>query len=133
MIGPERAEVLPAQGIALGKGKDDTKRVGPTDQPFAIMDSDKKAKLKAWHEQEKKKLLDSIPMSHADLRDLFALLDREDASPCDHTLRETIEFLEKRKLDVDKIVPWLQEHGGYCDCEVIYNVESEFGELIDDN
>jgi hypothetical protein len=97
------------------------------------MDKDKKAKLKAWRDQQEQQLRDSIPMSHVDLRDLFALLDREDAPPCDHTLRETIAFLNERKLDLEKIIPWLREHGGYCDCEVIYNVEDTFGEIVDDN
>ena len=70
-----------------------------------------------------------MPKHH--LKELFDFLDREGASPCDHTLRETIEFLRERDLDVGRIVPWLQEHGGYCDCEVIYNVEDIFGEIVD--
>jgi hypothetical protein len=94
------------------------------------MDKDKKAKLKAWREQQNQQLLDSIPMRRADLRDLFDWLDREDLPPCDHTLRETVLFLQDRKLDVEKIVPWLQSHGGYCDCEVIYNVEDKFQDII---
>ncbi len=85
---------------------------------------------KAWKEQERQKLIASIPMSHQDLRDLFSHLDRESAPQCDHTLRETIEFLQKRGLEVGRIVPWLREYGGYCDCEVIYNVDDKFGEIV---
>jgi len=29
-------------------------------------------------------------------------------------------------LDEDRIIPWLEEHGGGCDCEVLANVEEEF-------
>ena len=85
---------------------------------------------KAWQEQEHQKLVASIPLPHEDLRALFDHLDREEAPQCDHTLRETIQFLQKRRLDVERIVPWLREHGGYCDCEVIYNVADEFGEIV---
>jgi hypothetical protein len=85
---------------------------------------------KAWKQQEQQKLVASIPMPHQDLRDLFDHLDREGAPQCDHTLRETIEFLKKRGLDVERIVPWLREYGGYCDCEVIFNVDDKFGEIV---
>ena len=97
------------------------------------MDQDKKGKLTAWREQQDRELRDSIPMPCADLRDLFALLDREDAPTCDHTLRETTLFLQQHNLDIEKIVPWLQSHGGYCDCEVIYNVQDKFQDLINDD
>lgn len=93
-------------------------------------DARKEELRKAWKEQEQAKLVASIPMPHQDLRDLFDHLDREGAPECDHTLRETVEFLQKRELDVEHIVSWLREHGGYCDCEVIYNVEEKFGEIV---
>jgi hypothetical protein len=85
---------------------------------------------KAWKQREHQKLVASIPMPQSDLRALFDFLDREDAPQCDNTLQETIQFLQQRGLDVERIVPWLQEHGGYCDCEVIYNVDNEFGEIV---
>jgi hypothetical protein len=85
---------------------------------------------KAWKEQERQKLIASIPIPQQDLRDLFDYLDRENPAPCDHTLRETLEFLKKRGLDAERIVPWLREHGGYCDCEVIFNVDDKFGEIV---
>lgn len=40
------------------------------------------------------------------------------------------EYLRQRRLDVERIVPWLRAHGGYCDCEVLYNVVDEFGEIV---
>ena len=86
---------------------------------------------KAWRQQERRKLTDSIPMPTQDLRELFDHLDQESESGCDHTLRLTTEFLQKRGLNVDRIVPWLHEHGGYCDCEVLANVEDKFDEIIE--
>jgi hypothetical protein len=93
-------------------------------------DANKDALKKAWREQENQKLLASLPLSTEDLKELFDYLDRPNPPPCDHTLRDTIRFLEKKKLDVQRIVPWLKEHGGYCDCEVIYNVDDKFADLI---
>jgi hypothetical protein len=93
-------------------------------------DPRKEALKKAWKHQEHQKLLDSIPMSHNDLRDLFDFLDRPDPPQCDHTLRETISFLTRRNLAVEPIVSWLRENGGYCDCEVIYNVDNAFGPMV---
>ena len=71
-----------------------------------------------------------MPISKDDLKDLFDYLDRPNPPPCDHTLQDTIKFLQKRNLDVDKIVPWLNEYGGFCDCEVIYNVDDAWGEYV---
>ena len=85
---------------------------------------------KAWKAQEQQTLITSIPLPHEDLRALFEHLEHAGAPQCDHTLRETIKFLQKRRLDVERIVPWLQKHGGYCDCEVIYNVADRFGEVV---
>lgn len=85
---------------------------------------------KAWQDQERQTLISSIPMTHEDLRALFDFLDREDAPQCDHSLRETVQFLQQRDLDVDRIVRWLREYGGYCDCEVIYNVDDKFGGIV---
>jgi len=85
---------------------------------------------KAWREQERQRLTASIPMPSQDVRDLFDHLNQESGSGCDHTLRLTTEFLQKRGLDVGRIVPWLHEHGGYCDCEVLANVEDKFGEIV---
>jgi hypothetical protein len=96
-----------------------------------MSDDARKAELKkAWKKQERQKLIASIPMPHQVLRDLFDHLDQESASGCDHTLRLTTAFLQKRGLDVERIVPWLRDHGGYCDCEVLANVEDKFGEII---
>ena len=85
---------------------------------------------KAWRQRERLKLAASIPMPRQDLRDLFEHLDREGAAECDHTLRVTTEFLQKRGLDPARVIPWLHEHGGYCDCEVLANVEDEFSAIL---
>jgi hypothetical protein len=94
-------------------------------------DDRKKELGKAWRAQQRQTIVDSIPLPHADLNALFDYLDRDGCPPCDHSLRGTIQFLRERNLQMDPIVAWLREHGGYCDCEVLANVEETFGPLID--
>jgi hypothetical protein len=85
---------------------------------------------KAWREQENQKLVASIPMPKEVLGELFDHLDEALCESCDHSLRFTIAYLQSKKLEVERVVPWLREHGGYCDCEVLANVEEKFGGLI---
>jgi hypothetical protein len=71
-----------------------------------------------------------MPISKAHLRELFDLLEstlferRGDTiwCHCDHTFRHSREFLRSRSLPEDTITEWFGEYGGFCDCEVAYNV-----------
>ncbi len=95
------------------------------------MNKDDKKKLKSQYKKnEQETLRASIPMEIDQLKALLSYLNRDDAPECDHTLRETVEFLRSRNLDPDTIVPWLLDHGGGCDCEVIYNVYDEVGDIV---
>jgi len=94
-------------------------------------ESDHKRDLKkAWKEQERQRLLASVPIPLTELHKLFDHLDRKDAPACDHTLRDTLTFLRSRGLEEPAIVAWLNEHGGFCDCEVLANVENTFGPFL---
>jgi len=44
-------------------------------------DPRKDALKRAWREQEEKKLVDSIPIPQADLKELFDYLERENSPP----------------------------------------------------
>jgi hypothetical protein len=44
--------------------------------------------------------------------------------------KETTSFFRSRSLDIEEIVPWLHEHGGYCDCEALGNIVDEFEKII---
>jgi hypothetical protein len=68
-----------------------------------------------------------MPMSKAQLAELFDHLDVALGKGCDHTLRFTRAFLSGHDLSEAAIVPWLAEYGGYCDCEVLANVEEHWG------
>ena len=95
-----------------------------------MIDLRKDALKKAWREQENQKLLASIPMPKETLKELFDHLDEMLSEGCEHSLRLTAAFLESKKLDPQRVIPWLHEHGGYCDCEVLANIEAKFGDLI---
>ena len=49
--------------------------------------------------------------------------------PCDHTLSQSRAFLRTVQLDPEKVTPWLNEHGGFCDCEVLYNVSEALDQV----
>ncbi|MBD5131357.1 MAG: DUF2695 domain-containing protein [Clostridiales bacterium] len=58
---------------------------------------------------------------------LFDYLDRElGKRGCNGRLDITVEFLKKNDLDVDKIIDWLADNGGGCNCEVLCNIEEKF-------
>lgn len=43
---------------------------------------------------------------------------------CDHTRKATDARARERGIDVDRLHVGLQEYGGYCDCEVVMNVDA---------
>lgn len=83
---------------------------------------ERKVRLKQWQAAERTDLVASMPLSP---RQLNSLLDYLEANLkfCDHTTKLTDIFLHVEKLDKDSVLPWLADHGGYCDCEVLYNLE----------
>ena len=77
--------------------------------------------------KEKQAFEESLPMSRELFIQLFDYLDaKSEEMGCNHTLRITLEFLESKNVSPDTVVEWLNEKGGYCDCEVLANVEEYF-------
>jgi hypothetical protein len=75
-------------------------------------------------ERERETILSSLPIPLVTLKELFSYLEtKEGEYGCDNTLRATLEFIENENLPKDSLINWLNEHGGYCDCEVLANVE----------
>ena len=67
--------------------------------------------------------LATMPLPLTDLRALFDFLDLAlPQEACDHSVRLTGRFLTERGLDVQRVTAWLQQYGGFCDCEVLANV-----------
>ena len=59
---------------------------------------------------------------------LFELLDAKlHAHGFEHDLKLTEQILSNSDVkDVLSVLAWLEEQGGYCDCEVMANVEQKF-------
>lgn len=87
----------------------------------------RKAMLNQWKEQQRSAARAALPLPDADLRDLFDALDAALANEdCDHSRRLTRAFLESRGLPIEPVFAWLDENGGFCDCEVLANVEEHW-------
>lgn len=50
------------------------------------------------------------------------LIRRLERSPCDNTHRHAKALLKKMGEDVEKVLERFCANGGFCDCEVIWNV-----------
>ena len=82
-----------------------------------------------WRDQQRKSALAALPLPIPELRAMFNMLDVEfPRQGCDHTRRLTRAWLESRGHDVEKVFAWLDTLGGFCDCEILANVE----EKVDD-
>lgn len=73
----------------------------------------------------------SLPMEEKCFVALFHFLEKAlQEHPCNHTLGYTTLFLTENKVpDPEKVISWLTSHEGYCDCEVLYNIEEQFDYL----
>jgi hypothetical protein len=90
----------------------------------------RKRELKATYKaQERAALEAAMPISKSDVHDLFAQLDSSGFT-CDHTLRETNQFLRSRNIDPSAVIPWLHQYGGFCDCEVLANVADQYCSIV---
>jgi malonyl CoA-acyl carrier protein transacylase len=79
--------------------------------------------------QEKENILNSLPISVDKINELFDYLDEQLGEyDCDDTLNLTVNFIEENSLPKDSLISWLNENGGYCDCEVIANIEEIINE-----
>ena len=90
------------------------------------MDPKRKKELKkAFKEQEivdaRKKMV-LFPNQLHELRGHLDVTVSELGIPCDHTLARTTEWAKKAGLDVEKVLTSVRAFGGYCDCEVLFNV-----------
>lgn len=84
---------------------------------------EKKEILKQIREGERKRAFAELPLNRNDFADLFKYLDEALSEACDHTSTKTKAFLDNRNLNRPEVIKWLESNGGYCDCEILNNVE----------
>ncbi len=84
--------------------------------------NDKKALLRAWKEKQKKPYILKKSNAQSLFRYLGKCLEKE---LCDHTLRHTNAWLQKKypgnQEIISQVLVEIQEDGGHCDCEVLMN------------
>lgn len=70
----------------------------------------------------------SLLIDRESFQKLFDYLDAELTDKnCNDTNSLTKTFLLQTNIqNVDEVLEWLTEHGGYCDCEILANIEEQF-------
>ena len=91
------------------------------------------ALIQAMVAEDTKKAIEEMPISLSQLGQLFDHLDVKLENGCDHTPRITTAFLTSNGLSQKRILPWLQDQGGSCDCEILANVEESWESEISKN
>ena len=90
----------------------------------------KKRQLENWSQlsgDERERFIENLPAERERIEDLFDYLDVHLAkTPCSHDLKNTMQFLMERRLNMPRFMSWLNENGAYCDCEILENVEREW-------
>jgi hypothetical protein len=86
----------------------------------------RKAIVREIAQRQRAEAIAAMPISQGYLAQLFDYLDSALAAGCDHSLKLTRQFLQANNLPEATVIPWLGEYGGYCDCEVLANVEQEW-------
>jgi glutamate/tyrosine decarboxylase-like PLP-dependent enzyme len=88
----------------------------------------KKELKKQWQLEQQKKFEESLPISREQFAQLFDRLDEYlEKQGCNHTNILTVNILDDMRVtNKEEVIEWLREHGGYCDCEVLWNVEECF-------
>ncbi|MDF1682202.1 DUF2695 domain-containing protein [Ponticaulis sp.] len=92
---------------------------------------EKKRIKKEIRDRERTQFIESMPFRANELRKVLKQLDRElSKAGCDHTLKKTLYIIRILSIDEDTAVIWLHDHGGYCDCEVLANIEGRFEDAM---
>jgi len=85
----------------------------------------RKEMLREWREQQRAEARAALPLPDDQLQAMFDTLDRELSirGGCDRTRRITQEYLEQCGHSIETVLAWLDNNGGFCDCEVLANAE----------
>ena|SRR5579872_1788825 len=87
--------------------------------------------VKMQRESEAKAMLTHLPLAIDQMKALFEYVDNKLEQGCDHSLTYTIKFLSEKNWPQVPVLAWMEEHGGYCDCEVIGNAEEVFQSILE--
>lgn len=86
------------------------------------MDPADKGRKKAWKAREREAARSEFPLADALLESMFEAVEEQvEKAGCDHSHRFTKSWLATNEAPSEKVIAWLEAHGGYCDCEVAAN------------
>ena len=89
-------------------------------------DAHQRALKREYKRREQEKMRALMVLDEAALEDLLEFLDERAATEgCDRTLRFTAEWALQSDVPFEELKSSLGEFGGYCDCEVVANVDPE--------
>jgi hypothetical protein len=91
----------------------------------------RKAAKNVLRQTEQDRIRTSLPMAPAQMKALFDFVDqRLSETECDHSFRHTIAFLDSQQIQQENVLAWLENAGGYCDCEVLFNAEEKLESIL---
>jgi hypothetical protein len=91
-------------------------------------ESQKRMKTR-WRHEQRKAALAALPLPVTELKAMFDMLNAEfPKRGCDHSRRLTLAWLAGRGHEIQRVFAWLDTQGGFCDCEILANVE----QIVDD-
>jgi hypothetical protein len=86
------------------------------------MNASDRERKKQWKAEERTAARATFPLPDDLMQSLFDSVATSVAEHgCDHTRRFTDEWLLGHSQRRERVIAWLEEHGGYCDCEVDAN------------
>ncbi|MCU0354683.1 MAG: DUF2695 domain-containing protein [Cytophagales bacterium] len=88
----------------------------------------KKQILRELRQKQQQEFEQGLPVGREFFTNLFDYLDNQlEKHKCDNTNKLTLRFLENNKIaNTQRVLRWLADNGGYCDCEILANVEEKF-------
>lgn len=86
------------------------------------MDASDRERKKKWKARVRAAARTAFPLSDDLLRSLFDAVGASvTAQRCDHTHRFTEQWLLAHPERREMVIAWLEDTGGFCDCEVVAN------------
>jgi hypothetical protein len=65
-----------------------------------------------------------MPLDRPQLEALLAHLEGQvDGAGCDHSTSATQAWAREQDVEVPRLLRGLAEYGGYCDCEIVMNID----------
>ena len=86
------------------------------------MDASDRERKRHWKAQQRTAAQAAFPLTDELMESFFqALAGAVGEHGCDHTRRFTDQWLLGHPESRERVLAWLEENGGFCDCEVDAN------------